>query len=755
MKLLLSRLWAPIVFVIIVFIFFKPFFLDGRLPIPSDTIVGMYHPWRDFYARDYPQGIPFKNFLITDPVRQQYVWRSLAVERLKKGELPLWNPYNFSGYPLLANFQSASFYPLNTLFFIFSFNMSWSFLVIMQSLLGGLFLFFYLRNLKVNEWGSLLGSIVFSFSGFSIAWLEWNTVVHTALWLPLVLLSIDKVLSRQLKYKKILVWNIVFIFSLTSSFLAGHLQTFFYIVIFSLVYLLLRWWQFGKNVKIIALFVIGYLLAAVLTSVQWLPTFQFINLSARTTDLLGWREPGWFLPWQNLIQFLIPDFFGNPATLNYWGIWNYAEFVGYIGIVPLIFAVFSLLWRRDKKTLFFGSVVLISLIFTLPTPLAKLPYQLNFPLISTSQPTRLLFLIDFSLSVLTALGFDWYIKHLNQLNRIIKTIFMLGFIFCGLWLFCLLFKTITPENLSVAKRNLILPSVLFTVSSLLLLIAYLLRNKRGLATLIYIAILGVTVFDLFRFGWKFTPFTRQEWLFPQTETIKFLQNQPKPFRFMTTDRRIFPPNFSAPYGLEDVSGYDPLYLVRYAELIAAWDSNGKNNNPSGFNRILTPQDFESKLADLLNVKYILSLNFENSKKLKLVFQEGQTKIYENLSAYPRAFFVNNLETAGGDGDVLDKMFSRDLKHTAIIKEKLTDDFGIGEVKIMSYEGNKIILQTDNQKNGFLVVSNIYYEVKNLFYYPVWKASIDGKSVEIIRTDYDLIGLRIPKGKHEVEIKVSR
>jgi len=87
---------------------------------------------------------------------------------------------------------------------------------------------------------------------------------------------------------------------------------------------------------------------------QLIPTLQFIILSARNLDLPGWQtNPGWFIPWQNLIQFLAPDFFGNPATLNYYGIWNYGEFIGYIGIFPLIMAFFALFFRRDKKTLFF------------------------------------------------------------------------------------------------------------------------------------------------------------------------------------------------------------------------------------------------------------------------------------------------------------------------------------------------------------------------------------------------------------------
>src|SRR3989344_8112311 len=112
-------------FLIIVIVFFFSKTLNGLLPIPSDTIVGLYHPYRDYYAKEYPNGIPFKNFLITDPVRQQYSWKKLSIEILKDKEVPSWNPYSFSGTPLLGNFQSAVFYPLNILFFSLPFEYSW------------------------------------------------------------------------------------------------------------------------------------------------------------------------------------------------------------------------------------------------------------------------------------------------------------------------------------------------------------------------------------------------------------------------------------------------------------------------------------------------------------------------------------------------------------------------------------------------------------------------------------------------------
>ena len=177
-------------FGVITAVFFWQFLFKGLLPIPTDTIVGLYHPYRDLYAKEYPNGIPFKNFLITDPVRQQYPWRNLSINSLRNLEMPSWNLYSFAGTPNIANFQSAVFYPLNILFLILPFHLSWSILILLQPLLAGIFMYYYLKNLKLDSISSFFGGIVFAFGGFFTSWLEWGTILHTALWLPLILLSI-------------------------------------------------------------------------------------------------------------------------------------------------------------------------------------------------------------------------------------------------------------------------------------------------------------------------------------------------------------------------------------------------------------------------------------------------------------------------------------------------------------------------------------------------------------------------------------
>ncbi len=737
-----------LVFFLITAGFFYRFFLYGKIPIPADTILGMYHPWRDKVWDGFTSGVPFKNFLITDPVRQQYVWRKLAVDELKNGNLPIWNPYNFSGNPLLANFQSAVFYPLNILFFIFSFNLAWGLLVFLQPVLAGFFLYLYLRFLKVSKIGSLLGSLCFAFCGYSIAWLEWNTIIHTLLWLPLILLSIEKILLGPRK------WFLILLLALISSFFAGHMQVFFYVFLITIIYILIRTIQLKQNDKnTILLFVICFMLFAAITSIQWLPTLKFISLSNRTYDLGDWTKPGWFIPWQNLIQFVAPDFFGNPATANYWGIWNYGEFVGYLGIIPLIFALSAIIFRRDKKTLFFSLLAFVALIFVLPTPLAKLPYILKLPFLSTSQPTRLMSIVDFSLSILAAFGFDWFIKNKND-KKIVSVILSLFLLLGFCWLAVVgnrsLGLEISSDTILVARKNLILPSVILLISGILIILKTKYINR--FETLFKCLIILLVVLDLFRFGWKFTPFSPENWLFPQTKLTEYLTDNASYWRIMSLDRQIMPPNFDSTYGFLDVSGYDPLYLSNYSQLAGAWGRNAPNITPASFNRIITPDTLNNFFPDLLGIKYLLSFDKLPENDFTLLDQEGQTYLFENKKVFPRAFLVEELINTSNQQEEIEKMFSLGdkLRYTAVTSQKIRVNSNIlnpsESVIITQYRPNKIEMRVRSDYERMLVLTDIYY--------PVWQAYIDEEKTEIYPVDFALRGIIVPPGEHKIIMQTS-
>jgi hypothetical protein len=69
--------------------------------------------------------------------------------------------------------------------------------------------------------------------------------------------------------------------------------------------------------------------------------------------------------------------------------------------------------------------------------------------------------------------------------------------------------------------------------------------------------------------------------------------------------------------------------------------------------------------------------------------------------------------------------------------------GIGNITMTAYAPNKITYSAECKGDQFAVFSEIYYPEG-------WKATVDGKEVSILKTDYLLRGLELKNGKHKVE-----
>ena len=103
MKNLKKRYWPLFSILLLVLAFFWKVPLLGKIPLPGDIITGAYLPWLD-YKWGYPVGVPVKNPIVSDSISYSYPMRTLGIDLIKKGLLPLWNPYILNGTPLMANF---------------------------------------------------------------------------------------------------------------------------------------------------------------------------------------------------------------------------------------------------------------------------------------------------------------------------------------------------------------------------------------------------------------------------------------------------------------------------------------------------------------------------------------------------------------------------------------------------------------------------------------------------------------------------
>lgn len=722
----------------IVLLFFGQVFA-GKLPVPSDSLVGLYHPWRDYYKAEYPRGVPFKNFLITDPVRQQIPWKKIVIDTWKEGNIPWWNPYSFSGTPLAANIQSAAFYPLNIIFFLFSFPTAWTLYIMFQPLMAGILLYAYLRHLGLVQIAAFMGALAWSFSGFTTAWLTWGTIVQTALWLPLILLAIDKVRNGTGG------WWSVLIFALSMTVLAGHIQVALYVVAFSVFYYLAGL-RGAATRHVHGRFVLAGAVALIVTIPQWAPTLSIILNSARGSGA-AWQREGFFIPWQHLVQFVVPDFFGNPATLNYWGVWNWAEFVGYVGTIPLLFAVTAIVQNHKAAKIWIWTIAL-ALLFALPTPFAKLAYQLNVPLISSLQPTRLLVLIDFALAILAAIGINEFV---HKPRKIAHGIFVVGFLLAACWAVVFIggsgeLNADMLANFAVAKRNLLLPSMLFVSGALLMFAA---RQAPRLRFPVTFFLIGLAVFDLLRFGWKFTPFTPAGYFFPETPVIRFLSSKPKPFRALALDERILPPNAASYFGIEMIEGYDPVYSRIYETVFTAASNGELPDGKTEYNRILTMNNVDSPLLPYFNVKYVLSLTPIDRPFLVKVFEEGETKIYEYKNTYPRVVLSDRIIEKSKAIDVFAALAAEKGPSVVVSPgvDILSVPLTIGEgAMIRSYSNNEMIIQVTAVNTRLVMISSAY----DLG----WKAKINEESAHIVRVNHAFMGVLVPPGDHTIRLYYS-
>ena len=173
--------------------------------------------------------------------------------------------------------------------------------------------------------------------------------------------------------------------------------------------------------------------------------------------------------------------------------------------------------------------------------------------------------------------------------------------------------------------------------------------------------------------------------------------------------------------------------------------------PFGFNRILSPKNYESRLVDLMNVKYILSMNALNSPKLSLAFEEGNTKVYYNKNYFPRAFLVNDFIIASDKQQAINLLYDEKIDlHKSVVLEDFSGAKNIkvdkftGEAKITSYEDNQVKIQTNSNADCFLVLTDSFY--------PGWQVFIDGKKGEIYRAYYNFRAVSISKGVYQVIYK---
>lgn len=729
MKRFFLKIWPFLVILLTVSLFFWKVILFKQVPIPGDFIVGTYFPWLD-YKWGYQVGVPVKNPITSDVVSIFYPLRGFAVDRLKEGHLPLWNPYMFTGTPLLADFQVAVFSPTMFLYFLFPKIWAWTGQIMLQPIFAGIFMYLLLRNFGLRKIESVFSGIFYAFAGFNMIWMEWNNSTLVAAFIPLTILLLDKFIRKNKLY-----WGVLLSLSIGLQMLAGYPQLVVYTIIALIFFIIFRWkYLTPSKLFLILLFMfVGLLVSSIVT----IPGIELILNSQRKYEVL--EKELIYLPWRNLVTFLAPDYLGNPATKNYFGVGNYTLNAGYSGIIVLTLSIVGVLgnWMK-KETKYFVLLFTIALLLALPTPIASAIFNSHIPAISASSMTRILVLANLSLSALAGFG----IASLLGKERI-KNI---GWIFVpfGLTICVLAITLVAKINLEITLRNLVLPIFLSAAAVLFIL----LRKKFLILILCIIAVL-----ELLRYGWKYTPFSSPQLVFPETPSLSYFIDENKPFRVSGGD--VVPMNMLVPYGIETVSGYDAVFPIWWARLNKAIGSGNSTTGNLSYYSVF--EQYGNHWFDLLNNKYLLVNVREHlfsqvskNSKFEKVFQDKSVAIFKDKNVLPRAFVVSNWEMKSGD-DALTALIDPNFPVDKEIIIESPVNFNESEIvnsnvsyEFYSPERSLIDVKTDH--NGFLFVSDAWY--------PGWIAKIDGLEEPIYRADYAFRAVAVSEGVHKVEFIYS-
>jgi hypothetical protein len=359
-----------------------------------------------------------------DDLTQNYPLRVLAGRQIQAGHLPVYDPYIWSGAPLLAGWNAGAAYPLTLLFAILPGTAAWALNLIITWVTAGLCMFGFLRALRLRSLASFLGAMSFAFAGAMPAQIGHYGLVAGMSWVPLELLAILRLTAnatpagpggdagkRRLPGR--LGWVCVLAASFGMTVLAGEPRAIDDAALVVAVYGAWRIIRLGRRFGPAALRVIaGLALGACLGAVQLLPGLAAVASSQRAANSFALFDSG-SLAGRWLLLGLVPDLlggsgsFGQPAFVaNY----NLAEVTSYVGVLPLVGAVIMLgrlRLRRPQEWAVWHVMTVVGVVFALGgnTPLGHL--LVHVPLFGNQRlQSRSIMVADLALAVLLAYWVD-------------------------------------------------------------------------------------------------------------------------------------------------------------------------------------------------------------------------------------------------------------------------------------------------------------------------------------------------------------
>jgi len=653
-----------------------------------------------------------------DLAYQVMPWYQFQATEWHAGRIPLWDPYHWSGQPVLGQVITGAAYPLNWILFNLPLNqngwipqvyMHWYFVVL--HFLGALFCYLLCRDLKRSKGASIVAGCAFGMGGF-MGTNDWPVMLNGAMWAPLVLLFLLRVARGDRPRLSAPLAGAM----LGMAFLSGHHQVPIFIGLMSAgiwLYLILR--DGTVNRKMIVNVAAFGLMVALVSALQMLPAVEYGKLAKRwvgVDDPVGWNDK---VPYQ-----MHMNFGSQPITVleTVFPALSDGTFA-FFGIVAVSLGVAAfLLLRRRLEIRILGAVAAGGLIYAIArfNTFQGMLYALVPMVEKARSPSMAVVVFHAGCAALLAYAIDS--REVRRSRALHWALLGLPLVFYA-GVLCFVYSGRVP----VDERLLMTPLIALLTCALLALWR---RKEVGAvfakSALLFLILLELGNITFYSVGSKFLKNGRESFighLAQDPDVFRFLSTLPRPFR-VDIDGQKLPANMGDWHGVETYNGY-------LASLTANVQQLGGN---------------EDKKLDMFAVNYAVRLQSNRKGQVEVFKGASGMKVFQNTTAMPRAWVVHSARRVEQPEIVNDA-----AKEALFVKQNppaLEACAGTDRVQWNSRRPSASSLSAEVSCRGLLIMADIYF--------PGWKATVDGKPAEIIEADGALRGIVLEKGAHQITMR---
>ena len=289
-------------------------------------------------------------------------------------------------------------------------------------------------------------------------------------------------------------------------------------------------------------------------------------------------------------------------------------------------------------------------------------------------------------------------------------------------------------------------SVIIILIGFALLFAYKLKKLR--ADYMIAALLVLCLVDMWQVDKRylndemFVPKSERD--MPQQPTatdIEINKDKSLDYRVLNFASNTFNENETS-YFHKSIGGYHPAKLRRYQEMVDAYIV------PEMQKAMQAIAAKGGNMQQVDGVKLFPVLNMLNTKYFIFPLQGGATIPLKNIYAQGNGWFVDKIDYVADANAEYAEVGKIDVRHEAVADKQFEAVLGQAKsndstatVKLDKYEPNNLQYTVNSKNGGIVVFSEIYY--------PGWKATVDGQSVELGRVNYILRAVNVKPGKHTV------